>query len=87
MAASKEKEYEGVTQKALEALKKELQAMGITPPGGNTGTIEYQGVKLGVDFAAEAQKLTVRVLEKPSFVPESLIWQLLDSRVEKCRGQ
>lgn len=78
------KDYKGITQKGLGILKKDLESMGITPPEGDSGTIEYQGVKLGVDFAAAAQKLTIRILEKPPFVPESLIWQLLDGRVQKC---
>lgn len=78
------KEYNGITEAGLGALKKDLESMGITPPNGNSGTIEYQGVKLGVDFLPETQKLTIRVLEKPPFVPESLIWQLLDGRVQKC---
>ncbi|MGH9397981.1 MAG: hypothetical protein ACRD18_14170 [Terriglobia bacterium] len=81
------KEYQGITENGLGILKKDLQSMGITPPDGDSGTIEYQGVKLGVDFVRVAQKLTIRILEKPSFVPESLVWQLLDGRVQKCVGQ
>jgi hypothetical protein len=81
------KEYSGITANRLQALRNELQSMGITPPGGSSGTITYQGVKLGIDYLAADQKLFIRIAEKPPFIPESLIWQLLDARVEKCMGK
>lgn len=79
-----EKEYNGVTEAGLAELKQELQSMGITPPDGTTGTIEYQGVKLALDYAPATQRLAIRILQKPSFVPESMIWQLLDARIQKA---
>ncbi|MGH9439880.1 MAG: hypothetical protein ACRD22_18875 [Terriglobia bacterium] len=81
------KAYSGISETGLGILKKDLKSMGITPPEGDSGIIEYQGVKLGVEFASAAQKLTIRILEKPPFIPENLIWQLLDGRVQKCIGQ
>ncbi len=79
------KDYDGVTERGLENLRRDLQSIGITPPQGNAGTIEYQGVKLAINYGPADQKLTVHVIEKPAFIPESLIWQMLDGRVQKCR--
>lgn len=81
-----EKEYADVTEAALGELKQELRSMGINAPEGTSGVIEYQGVKLALDYAPAAQKLAIRIIQKPPFVPENLIWQLLDARLNKARG-
>jgi hypothetical protein len=78
------KEYSGIAQSALDCLKTDLQSMGIDPPQGDNGTIEYQGVKLSVSYESAEQKLSFKIVSKPMFVPESLVWQLLDGRIEKC---
>lgn len=78
------KEYGGITEGGLDNLRKDLQSMGITPPQGNSGTIEYQGVKLAINYDPPSQKLTLNIVEKPVFIPESLIWQMLDGRIQKC---
>ena len=80
------KEYSGVTESALQSLRQNLQELGITAPEGNSGTITYQGVKLAIDYSPASQNLSLRILEKPAFIPESLIWQMLDARVQKCMG-
>lgn len=82
-----EKEYPDVTEAALSELKRELRSMGIDAPEGTSGVIEYQGVKLALDFTPSAQKLAIRIVQKPPFVPENLIWQLLDGRISKARGR
>jgi hypothetical protein len=81
-----QKEYPGIQRSALDCLKKDLQSMGITPPEGDSGTIEYQGVKLSIAYGSADEKLTIQILNKPAFLPESLVWQLLDGRIQKCAG-
>ena len=81
------KEYGGITESGLANIRKDLQSIGITAPPGNDGTIEYQGVKLGIDYKPSVQTLTVHILEKPIFIPEDLIWQMLDGRILKSMGQ
>lgn len=81
------KEYSGVTEAGIQSLRQSLQELGITVPDGDSGTVTYQGVKLGIDYAQAEQKLSVKILEKPAFIPESLIWQMLDARVQKSIGQ
>jgi hypothetical protein len=78
------KAYTGIAQSTLDCLNTDLKSMGIDPPSGEGGTIEYQGVKLSVFYSATAQTLSVRIISKPPFVPESLVWQLLDGRIQKC---
>lgn len=82
-----QKEYADIGRSVLECLKKDLQSMGINPPEGDSGTIEYQGVKLTITYAEADQKLTIQIASKPAFVPESLVWQLLDGRIQKCAGK
>ena len=81
------KEYASITESGLEALKGDLRSMGIVPPDGDSGVIEYQGVRLAIDYEVAKRTLTIRIAEKPGFIPESLIWQLLDARVQKCLGR
>lgn len=84
---AEEKEYPGINRSTLDCLKKDLQSMGIAPPEGDSGVIEYQGVKLSITYTEPAAKLSIQILNKPSFVPESLVWQLLDGRIQKCGGK
>lgn len=78
------KDYTGIAPSTLNCLKTDLQSMGINPPQGDSGTIEYQGVKLSVTYSAADQKLSLQIISKPGFVPASLVWQLLDGRIQKC---
>lgn len=79
------KEYGGTSRDTLNCIRKDLRGMGINLPDGDNGTIDYQGVKLSVTYREAEQKLAVKILEKPAFVPEAMLWQLLEARIEKCR--
>ena len=68
------KDYNDVTREQLGKLKQKLQQMGITPPDGDSGAIEAMGVKLTVAYDEGGQKLTVCIVEKPPFIPESMVW-------------
>jgi hypothetical protein len=81
------KDYTNVSSAAVDCLKNDLRSMGIDPPEGDTGAIEYQGVKLTIAYAPADKKLSVQIISRPSFVPASLVWQLLDGRIQKCIGQ
>lgn len=78
------KDYTGISASTLECLKTDLRSMGINPPDGDSGTVEYQGVKLSINYDSGHQTLSVHIISKPAFVPESLVWQLLDGRIQKC---
>lgn len=78
------KEYSGVTEAAMQCLRQGLQELGVTVPDGNSGSISYQGVMLDINYAPDSQALSLKIQQKPAFIPESLIWQMLDARVQKC---
>jgi len=66
--------FEGVTAERVELLKQGLLQKGIKPFEGDSGTIESMGVRLAVDYHAAELALEIRILEKPIFIPESLVW-------------
>ena len=66
--------YEGITQERLDGLRQDLLRIGITVPEDGNGTVEAMGVKLSVAYAAAEQALDVCILEKPAFIPTSLVW-------------
>ena len=68
----------------MDCLRQSLTSKGITPQGDDTATIEYQGVKLSVSYDEANQVLNLNILEKPAYVPESLIWGLIDNSVQQC---
>jgi hypothetical protein len=71
--------FEGITPEKLESLRQELARLGITVPADGNGTVEAMGVKLSVAYTASELALEVCILEKPSFVPDTLVW----AQVEK----
>ncbi len=79
------REYGGTSRDTLNCIRKDLEGMGIKLPEGDNGTIEYQGVKLSVTYFEADQKLAVKILDRPVFVPESMLWQLLETRIQKCK--
>jgi adenylate kinase family enzyme len=80
------KQYSGTSRDQLNCIRKDLQSMGIHLPEGDSGNIEYQGVKLTVTYTEPEQNLIVKILEKPAFVPEAMVWQLLEARIQKCKS-
>lgn len=80
------KEYVGITRPALDCLKEHLESRGIIPPTGDSGTFGHQGVMLSVTYLEEQQILQFGIVEKPFFVPEDVVWTLLDGAVKGCAG-
>ena len=72
------KTFADVTREKLQSLKEELRKNGFNPPDGDAGVIEAMGVKISVTYQASGQTLEVCVVEKPAFIPASMVW----SRVE-----
>jgi hypothetical protein len=70
--------FEGITPQIVERLKQGLQQKGITPFEGDSGTIEAMGVRLSVEYHAAEQALDIRILEKPAFIPDSLVWSQVE---------
>lgn len=77
------KDYNNVTREQLGNLKQKLQQMGIKPPEGDRGPIEAMGVKLTVSYDEGGQKLTVCIVEKPAFIPESMVWGQIEGSIKR----
>ncbi len=71
--------YEGVTQEKMERVKQGLARSGINLPDGPNGVIEAMGVKVSVNYVAADQALDVCIVEKPPFIPDTLIWAQIES--------
>ena len=66
--------FEGITPEKLEKLKQGLQRSGIKLPEGASGIIEAMGVKVSMNYLAAENALDLCIVEKPSFIPSSLVW-------------
>lgn len=73
------RKYEGVTPEKMERVRQSFLKSGIKLPDGPTGMIEAMGVKVSVNYAAAEQVLEVCILEKPSFIPDTLVWAQIES--------
>jgi hypothetical protein len=74
--------YEGVTPEKMESIKQGLLKSGIKPPDGPSGMIEAMGVKVSVNYAEADQALDVCIIDKPPFIPDSLIWAQIESPIK-----
>ena len=70
--------FEGITPEKLEGLKQGLQQKGIKLPEGGNGIIEAMGVKLSVNYLAAENAIDICILEKPAFIPASLVWSQVE---------
>lgn len=77
------KDYNDVTREQLGKLKQKLQQMGVTVPDGDNATIEVMGVKLTVAYDESGSKLTICIVEKPAFIPESMVWGQIEGSMRE----
>ena len=61
-----------LTREQLEAKRSLAEAYGITM-NGDSGTAGYMGVSVSYVYDPSAQELTLKVLHKPFFYPDSLV--------------
>jgi|HubBroStandDraft_1064217.scaffolds.fasta_scaffold1326042_1 hypothetical protein len=66
--------FEGITPEKLDRLKQGLEKSGIKVPETGNGIIEAMGVKLSVTYVAAENALDVCILDKPMFIPSSVVW-------------
>ena len=79
------REYTGVTPESLACMKANMQSKGIMPPEGTVGMIEYMGVSVSFTYL-EPETLQFRIVDKPLFIPDELIWGFLEPVVMECLG-
>jgi hypothetical protein len=78
------KEYPGTTRSRMDCLRQKLAAKGIVIPNSDTVTAEYMGVNLSINYQEPSQLLKIDIVQKPVFMPESLIWGFIDNAVGEC---
>jgi hypothetical protein len=78
------KEYAGIARGTLDCLRQHLESHGLTSPSGDSGIIKQQGVILSVTYIEAQQILQFGIIERPLFIPEDLVWSLLDQAVKGC---
>lgn len=71
--------FEGITAEKLERLKQGLQQRGVKLPEGGNGIIEAMGVKLSVAYVAAENALDICIVEKPAFIPSSVVWAQVEA--------
>lgn len=70
--------FEGITPEKLESLRQGLQQKGVKLPEGGSGIIESMGVKISVSYVAAENALDICIVEKPAFIPSSLVWSQVE---------
>jgi hypothetical protein len=76
------REYDGITRDRLEELWQGMGRLGVSPPEGDEGVVEASGVKVWLSYIATEEKLKVCILERPSFIPSTLVWGQLESSLK-----
>jgi|JI10StandDraft_1071094.scaffolds.fasta_scaffold1838141_2 hypothetical protein len=79
------KTYHGLTDVMMRGIRIDLHQMGMSLPDGDQGIIVNQeyGVQVEFIYSNPELVLTVRIVEKPFFVPCSLIYGRLDQAIER----
>ncbi len=79
-----ERSYKGVTRADVKEIRSGLGGFGISIPEGDdvevTGPL---GVKMRVQYDEPDQTLTLGIIEKPGYVPESQIWKVIEMTATK----
>jgi len=85
MADNNCKEYAGMSREAVNKLREQSQKSGQPLPPGDSYVIEKSGVKLSVEYMEAAQTLKMCILEKPGFIPDSMVWAVVDDQMRRGR--
>jgi len=77
------KEYPGITREALHKFREQSEKSGQPLPPGDSFVIEKSGVKLSVEYLEAAQTLKMCIVEKPGFIPDSMVWAIVDDQMRR----
>lgn len=82
------KQYGGITREELKSLRRDLEKEGVSVPSGDNVTVTGQhGIELHVMYDEAKQTLKVCITKKPFFIPESMVWGIVDTGVEPYVGE
>ena len=73
----------------MNKIRKEIGKFGITMPEGDDVDINGPlGVKMHLNYDEPAETLSLSVIDKPVFVPESQIWNVIEkTAIGKLNGK
>ena len=76
------KRYPGITRSEFGRVKIDARKEGIQFPEGDVGEVEYNGIVISFGYSDITMTLSACIEKKPLWMPESLIWQFLDSATQ-----
>lgn len=79
--------YGGITRGELKSLRGDLKKEGISVPQGDDVTITgLYGIELHITYDEAKETLKVCITKKPFFIPESRVWEIIDTGVAPYVG-
>lgn len=82
------KHYGGITRHELKSLRSDLAKEGVSVPEGDNVTVEGpHGILLQASYDESKQTLKINIVKKPFFIPDSMIWNIVDAGVEPYEGE
>jgi hypothetical protein len=75
--------FDGISRDAFERIKDDLRARGVAVPPGDTCMIEHRGVRGSMRYSEPDRRVEIAILEKPFYVPEGMVWNLLDAAMRR----
>lgn len=74
------KYYGGITRAELNSLRQDLAKEGVSIPDGDNVPIKGPfGVELRATYDEAKETLKISITKKPFYIPESQIWQIVDT--------
>lgn len=74
------KYYDGITRAELNNLRQDLAKEGIIIPEGDNVSIKGPfGVELQAIYDEAKESLKISITKKPFYIPESQVWQIVDT--------
>lgn len=82
------KQYGGITRDELKSLRRDLAKEGVSVPAGDEVTVTGpHGIELQATYDETKQTLKICITKKPFFIPESMVWEIVDAGVEPYVGE
>ena len=74
------KDYSGVTRATLDRWREEAARAGAALPAGDSFTFEKSGVTISAAYNEAAETVTICIVDKPAFIPDSMVWSIIESK-------
>ena len=76
------RELTGITREKLDAFRGKMKKFGVEVPEGDDVEVKAPfWVKMRTTYDDAVEVLTLEILDKPIFVPESQIWSIVEGGV------